>query len=237
MMQTPLVHYSFLRRVVLGLALAIYVALITLWAGKKSGAHANPVLTLAFFRLKKIGLADVVAYFIFQFAGAIMAIVILRSFFLKYFSDPAIDFGRAKPEAPHSILSGFVAEFLISFIFASVVLFGLSCKKIEKFLPAIVGLLIGLFIVFELPYSGMSMNPARSLSGAVAADNFTGLWIYFVAPIIGALLAAEIFFVVQKKQLYFTGDENSLINQQRFWGSMQIPDYPISPKTIAEKEQ
>ncbi len=224
-METFLVHYPPFRRLLLGIVMGLYVALITLWAGKKSGAHANPIITFAFYRLRKISRTNACLYVISQFAGAVVAVILLRLF--KYFSDPAVGFSLAKPQSPHTLMAGFTAEFIISFIFVAAILFGLSAKKLEKYLAWIIGMLICLFIVFELPYSGMSMNPARSFSGALAANKWTDLWIYFVAPIFGALLASELFLLWQGKSQGLNAVQQPIADKDKFWGSLTIPEYPV----------
>ncbi len=74
-----------------------------------------------------------------------------------------------------------------------VLMWALSNKKREKFAGLMIALLIGFYLVVEEPYSGMSLNPARSFASAFAAGEWKDLWIYFVAPISAALVAAELF--------------------------------------------
>lgn len=225
--RTLLIHYPLLRRTILGLVLGIYILLITLWAGKKSGAHANSMISLAFYRLNKISLKDVCAYIIAQFAGAVLAVGLLSLFLHKCFGDPSSDYSRAKPQPPHGLMESFVTEFLISFIFVSAVLFSLTAKKLEKYAGAIMGLLIALFIIIELPYSGMSMNPARSFSGALAAGNWDGLWIYFVSPVMAMLLACELFLMRQRNIQALDPQNRPIIHADHFFGSLSLSTYPL----------
>lgn len=94
---------------------------------------------------------------------------------------------------PHTPFGAFVAEFVSSFVLLFVVLFVISSNRLEKLAAPASGVLIALCLIFELPFSGMSLNPARSCAGALAADRWEHLWIYFVAPPVAMLLAAEIF--------------------------------------------
>ena len=226
-MKTGLVNHPFIRRVILGIVMAVYITLITLWAGKKSGAHANPIVTWVFFRLHKISGADACAYIAAQFAGATGAVILLNAVLHPYFSDPMIDYSRAKPVATPNLMHGFVAELIISFLFVSALLFGLTAKKLDKFMGMILGLLIALFIIFELPYSSMSMNPARSFSGAFAAHKWADLWIYFTAPVLAMLLAGDIFVLWQRNLQGVDAAGQPVVDEHKFFGSQPLPAYPM----------
>ena len=86
-----------------------------------------------------------------------------------------------------------MAEFVISFVLFLVVLHSNAQPKLMRFTGLIVGSLVCLYISLEAPFSGMSMNPARSFASAVWPGFWASQWIYFVAPPIAMLLAAELF--------------------------------------------
>ncbi|MCY7348647.1 MAG: aquaporin [Pyrinomonadaceae bacterium] len=201
------------RRVPLGLIMGAYIAVVIYLFGEKSGAHINPATTWAFFRLKKINFADSVFYTLAQFAGAIAAALVLKFALGGWFAHPLIDFGITKPMPPHDSVSAFVAEFIISFVLMFVVLIFISSKRLEKYAAVVTGVLIALYLIFELPFSGMSLNPARSFAAAFAANEWEHLWIYFVAPPAAMLLAAEIFERVKTTALAGIVDK-------------ELPNYP-----------
>jgi len=201
------------RRVPLGLIMGAYIAVVIYLFGEKSGAHINPATTWAFFRLKKINFADSVFYTLAQFAGAIAAALTLKFALGLWFAHPLINFGVTKPMPPHNSLSAFVAEFIISFVLMFVVLIFISSKRLEKYAAVVAGVLIALYLIVELPFSGMSLNPARSFAAAFAANEWKHLWIYFVAPPVAMLLAAEIFERTKKTILLTIVDK-------------ELPDYP-----------
>jgi aquaporin Z len=87
----------------------------------------------------------------------------------------------------------FVAEATISFVLMSVVLRVSNTARLARLTPLCVGVLVATYIAVEAPVSGMSMNPARTFGSALIAEDFLGLWIYFTAPPLGMLLAAELF--------------------------------------------
>jgi aquaporin Z len=87
----------------------------------------------------------------------------------------------------------FVAEALMTFVLMSVILRVSNMPRLNRYTGLFAGLLVMLYISLEAPISGMSMNPARTLGSAVSAGNWTSIWIYFIAPPLGMLGAAEIY--------------------------------------------
>jgi aquaporin Z len=181
------------RRVPLGILMGAYIALVIYLFGEKSGAHINPATSWAFFRLGKINFSNAVFYTLAQFAGAVAAAQLLKATLGEWFAHPLIGYGVTKPMPPHGSTAAFVAEFIISFVLMFVVLIIISSKSLEKLAAPVSGVLIALYLIFELPFSGMSLNPARSFAAALAANKWEHLWIYFVAPPLAMLLAAEIY--------------------------------------------
>ena len=89
--------------------------------------------------------------------------------------------------------AAFVAEMCITFLLMTVILNVSNSRKFARYTGIAAGTLVMLFITFEAPLSGMSMNPARSFASDFVGMQWQGLWIYFVAPLIGMLSAAELF--------------------------------------------
>ncbi len=198
-MQTVLRDSPLARHGILGLVMGIYIALIiTLWGGK-SGAHLNPAVTWAYYSLKKIRLRHALLYTAAQFAGAIAGALLLKATLNTWFGHPAIDYGVTRPAPPYTSVHAFFAEAFISFVLMAVTLMAVTSKRWEKRVALITGILIALYLTFELPLSGMSLNPARSTAGALAANKWAHLWIYFVAPV-GAMIAATGLFPLWKNQ-------------------------------------
>ena len=181
------------RRVPLGLIMGAYIALVVYLFGEKSGAHINPATTWAFYRMGKINFANSVFYTAAQFAGAIAAAQLLKFALGSWFAHEKVGYGVTKPMPPHDSTDAFVAEFIISFVLMFVMLIVISSKRLEKYAAPVSGVLIAVYLIFELPFSGMSLNPARSFGAALAANKWEHLWIYFVSPMIAMLLAAEIY--------------------------------------------
>lgn len=181
------------RNVLMGLAMgATAVGIICSPWGKRSGAHFNPAVTLTFFRLGKINGSDAFFYVLFQFLGGVIGVLVSWMVLGRLLSDPAVGFVVTKPGV-YGVAAAFTAELAITFILMSVVLFVSNSASLSRFTPYFAGTLVMLFIAFESPISGMSMNPARTFASAVVAGEWSGLWIYFVAPPIAMLTAAEFF--------------------------------------------
>jgi aquaporin Z len=181
------------RRVLMGLAMGMTAATIIYspW-GRRSGAHMNPAVTLTFFRLGKIGAPDAIAYVAAQFLGGVIGIALASLILARWIADPAVNY---LVTVPGSLGYGaaFAAEAAISFVMMLVVLSVSNQQRLARFTGVIVAVLVATFISVEAPLSGMSMNPARSLGPDVVGDTWRGLWIYFTAPPLGMLLAAETF--------------------------------------------
>jgi aquaporin Z len=209
--------HDMLRRVPLGIIMGGYIAGVILLFGKKSGAHINPSVTWTFYRLGKINLADAILYTIAQFIGAIATSQLLKHTLGKYFGHPLLKYGVSEPKPSYGSTTAFIAEFIISFIMMLVILITITSKPYEKYVALISGVLIALYLIIELPFSGMSLNPARSTGSFLAANQYKYLWIYFIAPTLAMLAAAEIFLVIKKGRF----SSNYKINDQ------EIPTYPI----------
>ena len=151
--------------------------------GETSGAHFNPAVTIAFAFAKKFAWKEVPKYIIAQILGAFAASLVL--WFLFPTSEtlgatiPTVDVWRA-----------FVFELLLTF-FLMVVIINVSTGSKE--MGIIAGIAIGGVVLLEAMFAGpitnASMNPARSIAPNIVSGNIEGLWLYILAPIIGAILA------------------------------------------------
>ena len=192
-MQSKYGNYAMLRRIPIGIIMGAYITVVALLFGKKSGAHINPAVTWTFYRLGKIDKLQAILYTVAQFAGAIFAAQLLKLTVGKWFAHPLINFAITEPKPPHGSMSAFIAEFIISFIIMLMVLLASSSKRFEKFVAILSGILIALYIIIEMPFSGMSLNPARSFTAALAGNKWEHLWIYFAAPIPAMFVAGEVY--------------------------------------------
>ena len=210
-----LIHSDFIKRMLVGIAMGLTAILLiySKW-GKKSGMHINPAVTLAQYQLDRINLEDAIFYIIFQFIGSALGVAIVYLFLPEYLSNPSVNFAVTTPN--EGIFIALFCEFLLSFSLLSTVLMVSNNPKLANYTGYFAGLTVALFITFEAPFSGMSMNPARTLGSAFWANNWTGIWIYFLAPIAGMQTAAWLFRkqYFNKKgecgtmKMHFSGDKN-----------------------------
>src|SRR5437879_3967429 len=182
----------FLRRVTMGLAMGLTAINIIYspW-GKQSGAHINPSVTLTFLRLGKVQMWDAFFYIVSQFAGAVLGVVLVARFLGKELADPAVRYVVTVP-GDHGLWVALLAEFIIAFGMMSTVLYFSNHHRLDRYTGLFAGLLVATYITIEAPFSGMSMNPARTFGSGFSAEVWNGLWIYLTAPPLGMLTAAEL---------------------------------------------
>ena len=168
--------------VALTFGLVIMALIYTL--GDISGAHFNPAVTLGFWMSRKFPGKQVGPFILSQCGGAVLASLLLRFLFGNH-----KEMGATLP-MKGLVFEVFVLEVILTFILMFAIL-NVSTGAKEKGLMAgiAIGGVIGLEALFAGPISGASMNPARSLGPAVVSLNFTALWLYLLAPPLGALLA------------------------------------------------
>jgi aquaporin Z len=181
------------QRLPMGIAMGLTAAAIIYSPlGRRSGAHMNPAVTLTFLRLGKIEARDAAGYVAAQFVGGAAGIVAATWLLRGLPSHPAINYVATMPGA-WGTAAAFAAEAAISFGMMLMVLSTSNTERLARFTGAFAGLLVAVYITIEDPLSGMSMNPARTLGSALLAHSTRSLWIYFTAPTLGMLLAAELF--------------------------------------------
>jgi aquaporin Z len=192
------VHQSFegasmLRRALIGLAMGLTaIGIIYSPWGQRSGAHMNPAVTLTFLSLGKITPWDALFYILFQFLGGIAGVLVANLLIGPALQDATVNYAVTVP-GPGGSWIAFIAEFVISMLMMSMVLWVSNSRRLSRYTPLFAGALISTFITFEAPLSGMSMNPARTVGSAFHAGEWTALWIYFVAPPTAMLLASIIY--------------------------------------------
>jgi aquaporin Z len=183
---------AFTRRALIGIAMGLTaIGLIYSPWGQQSGAHFNPSVTLTFLRLGKIEPRDAAAYIAAQSLGGVLGVLLAYLALGMVVAHPAVRFAATVP-GPDGAGVAFAAEFTISFALMSAILL-ISNSRAARFTGLVSGAIVATYITFEAPFSGMSMNPARSLASAVFAGQWTSWWVYVSAPPLAMLLAAELY--------------------------------------------
>jgi aquaporin Z len=188
------------RRILMGLAMGATIIAIVLspW-GKQSGAHFNPALTLTFYRLDKVALWDAVFYCFAQLSGAVAGVALASVVLQGAPAHKAVRYAATLPGIYGETIA-FVAELIISFILMSAILYASNHEILSPYTHYFSAILAAVYIAFESPLSGMSTSPARTFGPAVYANYWHALWIYFTAPPLGMLAAAELFLRVRERK-------------------------------------
>lgn len=181
-------------------AFGLSVLVMVYAIGGISGCHINPAISISMLAARKITVKDAVAYIVAQCVGAVLGAAALYSIAI---GNPSYSLARdglgqngfdtASP-AGYSMISAFIAEALLTFIFLTVI-FGSTSERAPKGFAGIsIGLSLTLIHLVGIPVTGTSVNPARSLGPAliVGGTALNQLWLFWVAPIIGGLLAAVV---------------------------------------------
>jgi aquaporin Z len=151
--------------------------------GDVSGAHINPAVTIAFAAAGRFSWREVPVFLLSQAGGALAASGLLRWLFPQHET-----LGATLPAGSSG--QSFVLEIVLTF-FLMLVILSVSTGAKEKGITAgiAIGSVIALEAMFAGPICGASMNPVRSLAPAVVGGHLEHLWVYLMAPVIGALLA------------------------------------------------
>ncbi len=189
-----------LRNVIAGLAMGVTaIALIYSPWGKRSGAHMNPAVTLTFLRLGKTNSWDALFYIVAQTLGGTAGVLIVAALLGHDFTDAPVSYAATVPGAAGPWVA-FAAELSISAVLMFVILSLSGTERFARFTGVAAGLLVALYISFESPFSGMSMNPARTFASAAPGMLWDHYWIYLLAPSVGMLIGAQAFLALRGLQ-------------------------------------
>lgn len=180
------------RRALLGLAMGLTaIAIIYSPWGARSGAHMNPAVTLTFMRLGRVRGWDALFYPVFQALGGLAGVLFVKALLGMRFSGTPVNHVVTVP-GKAGVAAAFMAELAIACGMMLMILFTTNSRKLARLTGVFGGILVFLYITFEAPLSGMSINPARTFASALPGWTWTAGWIYLVAPIAGMLAAVEV---------------------------------------------
>lgn len=192
-----------------GVSLAFGLTVLTMayTVGHISGGHFNPAVSLGLWAGGKFSTKEIVPYIISQVVGGIVAasalylIVSGKSDFSGIGGFAANGYGKLSPEK-YPMASAFIAEFLLTMFFLLIILGSTNERAPKGFAPIAIGLGLTLIHLVSIPITNTSVNPARSLSQAIFAGGgyLSQLWLFWVAPIAGAVMAGFIHKVLFDKE-------------------------------------
>lgn len=213
-----------LRRLITGFLFGATGATIAIsHVGKISGAHINPVVTLAFYLKGKISRCDTIGYILAQFVGAVLGSIPLL---LWGRQGSSINFGITEPGNGITIWAALGGEIITTICLIVGLLIFLGHKRLRHFTPLLFPFLYAIMVYFEAPISGTSTNPARSLGPAVISGVWSGWWIYFVGPLIGMFLGVALHefswlkrFEIEVAKLFHFGHDRYGVFSKRLPGN------------------
>jgi aquaporin Z len=127
-----------------------------------------------------------------QFLGGIAGVLAVSVALGRAFTDAPVRYVVTVP-GPAGAVPAFAAELMISFLLMCSVLWTSNHPRLARFTPRFNAALVALYITFESPISGMSMNPARTVASGLPAGVWTSSWVYLTAPALAMLLASELY--------------------------------------------
>jgi len=176
-----------------GMSFGLIVMAMIFAVGHISGCHINPAVTLGMFSLRRISARRAALYIVAQLAGAVLAALAIVAI--------VGDEGDAGATVPHinGADAAFWSELILTFFLMFVVLAVATDARAQGSLAAVaVGGYVGFAATGWGAVANASMNPARSFGPAVAAGVWESHWVYWLAPIAGALLAAAVYEVLRE---------------------------------------
>jgi aquaporin Z len=165
--------------IALGFGLALMIGLYAF--GEVSGGHFNPAVSIAMFLDRRLSMDDLIGYIVSQFVGAIVAAVVV----LIAFNDDAVA-GTVTQSSDN--WAGIVVEVVLTALFVAVILQSTKSERVRGTALLAIPLALVAIHVAAVPISGASVNPARSLGPALIGTEMGDIWIYLIAPPIGAII-------------------------------------------------
>jgi aquaporin Z len=204
------------RRLITGFLFGTVGALIALSpVGMRSGAHINPVVTLAFRLMGKLDLRATLGYVVAQLSGAVLGALPLLAWGSM---GRSVAFGATLPGEGFAIQIVLLGEMITTFAMVAGLCVFLGFRHIRAFTPAMFPFLYAVMVYAEAPISGTSTNPARSFGPAIVSGQWEGWWIYWVGPLIGSVTACAFCSLLAKritvaKLYYFDSDHDRLFRR------------------------
>ncbi|WP_329166016.1 aquaporin [Streptomyces sp. NBC_01717] len=183
-----------------GLSGAILTGLIFSPPGRRSGGHLNPAVTVSLWLMGVFPGRSVVPYVLAQLAGSAAGTGLGRLVWGPAVSLPSVDYAAIAPAPTWQPTSVFVAEAGSMTIIIVAVGFTMAHARYARLVPYVIGLSVALVIAVLGPRSGGSINPARQFGPAALAGQSTDLWIYLVAPVLGAVLGAWLHHLLSRRR-------------------------------------
>jgi len=177
--------------VIVGVAVGLLLAgLILSPPVKLSGGHVNPAISLAMWRFGVFPGTGVAPYTVAQLLGSVLGVIAARGVWGPVVAEPPVLYGVLQPGPGWSTWELFATEALGTAVIIFLVGICLAMRRLAAFVPWVVGALVGMGIAVLGTATGGSLNPARQFGPAAVSGQTNFLWVYLLAPMVGALIAA-----------------------------------------------
>lgn len=188
-----------------GALVAVLLSLLIISrAGKVTGGHMNPAISLAMWRFGVFPAVGIVPYIAAQLIGSVLGLLAARAVWGAIVARPPVLYAVIQPAPVWSSVPLFAAELVGMSLIVFVVGYFLSDPRLAPKVPWLVGILIGLGIALLSTQSGGSLNPARQFGPAVVSAHTDKLWVFLVAPMVGAELGAQLLRAFRKRRQVLT---------------------------------
>jgi glycerol uptake facilitator-like aquaporin len=167
--------------------------------GKISGGHTNPAISLAMWRFGVFPAAGILSYVAAQLVGSVFGVVAARAIWGRVVEQPPVLYAVIQPAPGWSAAPLFFAEAIGMGVIVFTVGYFLSVPRLAPFVPWVVGILIGLGIAMLGTQTGGSLNPARQFGPAVVSGHTDKFWVFLLAPMVGAEVAARLLKTLQHR--------------------------------------
>jgi len=186
----PQIHVELL---IVGVGVGVLLTgLIKSPLGKLSGGHMNPAISLAMWRFGVFPGAGMLPYIAAQLLGSVLGVVGARAIWGRVVGRPPVLYALIEPAPVWSAAPLFLAEAVGMGVIVFTVGYFLSSPRLAPFVPWVVGILIGLGIAMLGTQTGGSLNPARQFGPALVSGHTDKLWVFLLAPMAGAQVAARL---------------------------------------------
>jgi len=191
-----------------GVSLAFGLTVLTMAyaLGHISGGHFNPAVSLGLWSAGKFDKKELISYIVSQVAGGIIGALVLyiivsskAGFVIGGFASNG--YGELSPNG-YGLISVIITEIVLTFMFLLIILGSTSKNASSAFAPISIGLGLTLIHLISIPISNTSVNPARSTAVALFAETsaISQLWVFWIAPIVGAILAGFVWKFIEDKE-------------------------------------
>lgn len=221
----PVAFTTLLIAIAFGMALTVVVYAF----GDISGAHVNPAVSLGMLITKRMTVKDFAGYVVAQILGSVAGALILSFIIGSKMSLGANGYGEASTFGS-SMLVALVLEIILTFVFVYVVMEVTSKVENKGIAGVVIGIALTLVHILGIPFTGTSVNPARSFGPALVqafegTEAIAQVWVFIVGPLAGAALAAGLYMFFKKGEEDGDEDEEDVI------------DIPLEALTDEEKEE